>query len=149
MCEKILVFLCKLVVMLSVSYDASVFFAREIGSIGCWRWVCRTINFDDLSLFCRIMWRFVFVLCFTWLLISFRWAWRRNFFESKENVDKVVWRVDIVILRLEGTCGRAWFDFVLWCYFFLVILEIVFRYDLWLKRRDAFEIQWEGNWSIA
>ena len=47
--------------------------------------------------------RFVFYV----LLISFRCALGRNFFESKENVDKVDRRVDVVILWMEGTCGQA------------------------------------------
>ena len=51
---------------------------------------------------CDLFLRFVFYV----LLISFRCAWRRNFFESKENVDKVDRRVDVVILWMEGTCGR-------------------------------------------
>ena len=64
------------------------FFIGEIGSIGCQRWVC------------WIIWRLVFVLCFTslYVLISFRWAWEWKFF------NKVVWRVRVVILRMEGTC---------------------------------------------
>ena len=80
MCEKIFVFLRKLVF--------------TVGD--------ECVELRDLFL------RFVFYV----LLISFRCALGRNFFESKENVDKVDRRVDVVILWMEGTwmegtCGRA------------------------------------------
>ena len=52
---------------------------------------------------CNLFLRFVFYV----LLISFRCAWEQNFFELKENIDKVDRRVDVVILWMEGTCGRA------------------------------------------
>ena len=46
------------------------------------------------------------------LLISFRCALGRNFFESKENVDKVDRRVDVVILWKVRVDGR---DLILFC----------------------------------
>ena len=58
---------------------------------------------DEYVELCDLFLRFVFYV----LLISFRCAWGRNFFESKENIDKVDRRVDVVILWMEGTCGRA------------------------------------------
>ena len=58
---------------------------------------------DEYVELCDLFLRFVFYV----LLISFRCAWGRNFFESKETIDKVDRRVDVVILWMEGTCGRA------------------------------------------
>ena len=58
---------------------------------------------DEYVELCDLFLRLVFYV----LLISFRCTWGRNFFEPKENVDKVVRRVDVVILRMDGTCGRA------------------------------------------
>ena len=66
---------------------------------------------DEYVELCDLFLRFVFYV----LLISFRCAWGRNFFESNENIDKVAW-IEGLMLSFYGwkvrVDGR---DLILFC----------------------------------